>query len=79
MCQGLPPGRLEAVRLLFTESNAETVLVGPGGKEKNMVILFLLMLAFVVLALAAYRWGANSSDEVGSSEWERRQRWFGFH
>ena len=44
-----------------------------------MVILFLITLAFVILAVAAYRWGANSSDGITSSEWERRQRWFGFH
>jgi hypothetical protein len=44
-----------------------------------MVILFLITLAFVVLALAAYRWGANSSDGINSSEWEHRQYWFGFH
>jgi hypothetical protein len=79
MCQGLPPARLEAVKLLFTERNAESVLVRPGGKEKDMVILTLLILAFVVLAVAAYHWGANSSDGVNSTEWQRRQRWFGFH
>jgi hypothetical protein len=44
-----------------------------------MAILFLIILAFVVLAIAAYRWGVNSSDGVNSSEWERRQCWFGFH
>ncbi|HEX6477304.1 MAG TPA: hypothetical protein VF043_00560 [Ktedonobacteraceae bacterium] len=44
-----------------------------------MVILFLLIMALVVLAVAAYRWGANSSDGVNSFEWERRQQWFGFH
>jgi len=43
-----------------------------------MVILFLLI-ACVVLSIAAYRWGANSSDGVKSPEWERRQQWFGFH
>ena len=43
-----------------------------------MVILFLLIALFV-LAVAAYHWGANSSDEVNSSEWERRQQWLGFH
>jgi hypothetical protein len=43
-----------------------------------MMILFLLM-AFAILAVAAYRWGADSSDGMISSEWEQRQRWFGFH
>jgi hypothetical protein len=79
MCHSLPPGRLEAVILLFTESNDEVFLAKPGGKEKDMGILFLLILALVVLGIAAYRWGANSSDGVNSSEWERRQQWVGFH
>jgi hypothetical protein len=70
---------LSAVRRLFTESNDESFLAKPDGKEKEMGILFLLILAVVVLIIAAYRWGANSSDGVNSSEWERRQRWFGFH
>jgi hypothetical protein len=78
MWQGLPPRRLEAVRRLFTENNDEAFLVRPRGKEKDMVLLFLLTLAFVVLAGAAYWWEVNSSDWVNSSEWERRQRWFGF-
>jgi len=43
-----------------------------------MVILFLLM-ALVILAIAVYRWGVNSSDGMNSSEWGRRQQWFGFH
>ena len=41
-----------------------------------MLTLFFL---FVALDLAALRWGFNSSDGVNSAEWERRQRWFGFH
>ena len=44
-----------------------------------MTLLFMLMLALVVLSIAASRWGATSSDGVNSSEWERRQQWFGFH
>ena len=36
MCQNLPPARLEAVRRLFSESKEESVLVRPGGKEKDM-------------------------------------------
>jgi hypothetical protein len=79
MCHGLPSGRLSTVILLFAKSTDDSVLVRPGGKEKDMVILFLITLAFVVLAPAAYRWGANSSDGVNSSEWQRRQHWFGFH
>lgn len=43
-----------------------------------MVILFLLMV-LVVLAIAAYQWGADSADGMNSSEWERRQVWVGFH
>ncbi len=44
-----------------------------------MLTLLFLFLVLIVLALAAIRWGANSSDGVDSPEWERRQRWFGFH
>jgi len=35
-----------------------------------IVLLFLL----IVLAVAAARWGFNSSDGPESQEWERRQR-----
>ncbi len=38
-----------------------------------MVILLFLLIAFVLLAVAALHWGANSSDGVNSPEWERRQ------
>jgi hypothetical protein len=41
-----------------------------------MVTLFFLLMASIVLALAALRWSANSSDGVNSAEWERRQRLF---
>ena len=44
-----------------------------------MVTLFFLLIALIVIALAALRWGANSSDGVDSPEWEQRQRWYGFH
>ena len=44
-----------------------------------MVTLFFLLMALIVLALAAIRWGANCSDGVISPEWVQRQRWFGFH
>lgn len=44
-----------------------------------MLILFFLFLTLVVLDIAAFRWGFNSSDGVNNSEWERRQQWDGFH
>jgi hypothetical protein len=40
-------------------------------------IVILVML--IVLDLAATRWGAISLDGLNSPEWERRQRWYGFH
>jgi hypothetical protein len=41
-------------------------------------ILFLFVL-FVALPIVALRWGFDSSDGINSPEWERRQRWLGFH
>lgn len=41
------------------------------------MIFFILLL--IVLGIAANRWGANSLDDLDSPEWERRQRWYGFH
>ncbi|HJT55021.1 MAG TPA: hypothetical protein VJ761_00895 [Ktedonobacteraceae bacterium] len=40
--------------------------------------IIIIMLAQIALALAALRWGVNSSDDINSPEWERRQRWYGF-
>lgn len=37
-----------------------------------MFILILVVLFFVVLAFAAYRWGIDSRDSIDSKEWERR-------
>ena len=39
----------------------------------------IILIALVALALAALRWGVNSTDGINSTEWERRQRWYGFH
>ncbi len=44
-----------------------------------MVTLCFLLIALIVLNIAARRWGANSSDGIGSPEWKRRQDWPGFH
>jgi hypothetical protein len=39
----------------------------------------LLILMLIALGYAANRWGVNSIDGPDSPEWERRQRWYGFH
>jgi len=44
-----------------------------------MVTLVFLLIALIVLTLSALLWGASSFDGVDSPEWERRQRWYGFH
>ncbi len=41
------------------------------------VAMFIIML--LVLDIAALLWGVNSTDDADSPEWERRQRWYGFH
>jgi hypothetical protein len=41
------------------------------------IALFILVL--IALDIAANRWGISSIDGPGSPEWERRQRWYGFH
>jgi hypothetical protein len=38
-----------------------------------MITILVLVLLFIVLDLAAMRWGTISSDGVESKEWERRQ------
>ncbi len=39
--------------------------------------LFIIML--LVFDIAALLWGVSSIDDASSPEWERRQRWYGFH
>ncbi len=41
--------------------------------------IIIILIAFVVLALAVLRWGVNSTDDTNCTEWERRQYWYGFH
>ena len=41
--------------------------------------IIIIMIAQIALALAALRWGVNSSDGINSPEWELRQCWYGFH
>ncbi len=41
--------------------------------------IMIILVAYIALALAAPRWGVDSTDGINSAEWERRQRWYGFH
>jgi hypothetical protein len=41
------------------------------------VIILLAVLG--ALHGASLRWSCNSNDGVDNPEWERRQRWYGFH
>jgi hypothetical protein len=41
--------------------------------------VIIILIALIALALAALRWGVNSTDGISSIEWERVQRWYGFH
>jgi hypothetical protein len=46
---------------------------------ENCMDVIIIVIALVALALAAPRWGITTTDGVDSTEWERRQRWYGFH
>jgi hypothetical protein len=41
--------------------------------------LLILLIIVIALDLAALRWGVDSTEDVNSPEWERRQRWPAFH
>jgi hypothetical protein len=36
-----------------------------------------MLIGLVILALAAWRWGVDSTDGIDSAEWERRRTWHG--
>ena len=40
--------------------------------------VFIILIALIALALSAFHWGIDSTDDISSTEWERRQRWYGF-
>ena len=40
-----------------------------------MGIMIILLVAFIILALASLRWGVDSTDDINSCEWERRRHW----
>lgn len=39
----------------------------------------VVFIMFVLLDLAAVRWGVSSIDGPNSPEWERRRSWEAFH
>lgn len=42
----------------------------------ELIIFFAVLVA---LDSASLRWGFKSNDGFDNLEWERRQRWYGFH
>ena len=48
-------------------------------KEDMMEFIIGLLIGLIVFDLVALRRGVDSRDNVDSPEWERRQRWYGFH
>lgn len=40
-----------------------------------MMIVLALLIAFIALALASWRWGADSTEDFDSCEWNRRRNW----
>jgi hypothetical protein len=42
----------------------------------ELIIFFAVLVA---LDSTSLRWGFNSNDSFDNLEWERRQRWYGFH
>jgi hypothetical protein len=48
-------------------------------KEDMMEFIIGLLIGLIVFDLVALRRGVDSRDSIDSPEWERRQRWHGFH
>ena len=40
-----------------------------------MTTLLIVFILFVLLDVAALRWGCDSRDGVNGAEWKRRQEW----
>ncbi len=40
-----------------------------------MEIVLVVLLTFIVLDLAAWRWGVDSTENFNSPEWNRRKNW----
>ena len=44
-----------------------------------MTTLLIIVILFVLLDLAALRWGCDSRDDINGTEWKRRQEWLLAH
>lgn len=55
------------------------VAKSPRVPKEGHVEMLILLIVVIVLDIAALRWGIKSTDSIDSPEWERRQRWRGFH
>lgn len=40
-----------------------------------MMAILMLVLAFVLLDIAALRWGSDTTEGIDSREWCRREHW----
>jgi hypothetical protein len=40
-----------------------------------MLTILLLLIALIVFDLASLLWGKNSTDDLNSCEWDRRNAW----
>ena len=43
--------------------------------EKSMLTVIIVIALFIVLDVAALRWGVDSREALNSVEWERRLNW----
>jgi hypothetical protein len=41
-----------------------------------MFTIIILLAMFIVLDIAALRWGMDSTESTNSCEWEYRQHWY---
>lgn len=40
-----------------------------------MITILVLVLTFVILDMAALRWGIDTTERIDSCEWGRREQW----
>ncbi|MBV9259358.1 MAG: hypothetical protein JO215_15185 [Ktedonobacteraceae bacterium] len=44
-----------------------------------MTVLTVLFMLFILLDVAAVRWGCDSRDSIDAAEWKRREEWLLSH